>query len=179
MGKKTKKILFILVFVSGAVAGYWWYFTQKTQTQQVCAFCSEAVLKNQTFYEDDFVMGLTTHKPVEKGHCLVVTKRHIETLEEMSDEEFLATGRLLKKINKAIQKIHGPSSYLILQKNGGEVGQTVPHAHFHYIPKRKKANKGIALFGLLWKFVITIFKSPISKSKLVENTERMKKELLS
>ena len=107
---------------------------------------------------------------------MAVTKRHIESFDEITSEEFLAVEQLLKKINLATQEIYGPSAYIIHQKNGAEVGQTVPHVHFHYIPKKKTKQKAIAVFGLFWSFVANIFKSPISKEELSKNVELMKQK---
>lgn len=143
-----------------------------------CAFCNPEIIRTHTFYEDNLVRGLCSYKPIQPGHCMAVTKRHIENFDQATEEEISAIGKLLKKINIAIQKIYGPSSYMILQKNGGEVGQTVPHVHFHYIPKRKIDNKKISAFGLLWNFFINIFKKPISNDELSKNVDLMKNQFV-
>jgi len=164
--KKALKILIILVGVLLAGASF----------TKPCAFCNAQVLETHTFYKDSLVMGLCNHKPVQPGHCLAGIKRHIENFEQSTPEEISAIGKLLKKINVAVQKIYGPSAYMILQKNGREVGQTVPHVHFHYIPKKKTESKVIPIFGLLWSFVTTVFKKPITDKELAKNVALMRRE---
>ncbi len=172
--KKITKI--ILVAVTGIVllsaGAAWWKLSVALNRNRPCAFCNSNVLRTHTFYEDEFVRGLCTYKPLEPGHCLVVVKRHVEKFEDISEQEFLAVGRLLKKINLAVQKMNGPSSYLILQKNGREVGQSVPHVHFHYIPKKRSNNK-FSAFGLLWDFICEPFRSPIKEKELDECVQKM------
>ena len=37
------------------------------------------------------------------------------------------------RVHEAASKIFGEADYLILQKDGAGVGQSVPHVHFHYV----------------------------------------------
>ena len=39
------------------------------------------------------------------------------------------------RICRAIKKITGAENYNIIQNNGEQAGQTVPHLHFHIIPR--------------------------------------------
>lgn len=102
-----------------------------------CPFCTPKVLEAQSFYEDELVRALYTHEPIFPGHCLIIPKRHIERFEMLTDEESLQICRVIKKVDRAVAQVYGTCSYLLLQKNGVEVGQTVPHVHVHYIPRQK------------------------------------------
>jgi histidine triad (HIT) family protein len=170
--KTSTKLLIVAIAVVTIIVGYPWY--NSSITNEPCPFCDPKVLAINTFYEDDLVIGLCTHKPVEQGHCLVITKRHIEQFEETTEEEVVAIGRLMKKINQAVQKVHGPSSYLILQKNGLEVGQSVPHIHFHYIPKQKSTNGKMAFLSLVWHFFTAPIKNPLSPEKIKINANQIR-----
>jgi len=97
----------------------------------------------------------------------VVVKRYVERFDDVSDEECLAISSLLKNINTVIQKLKGPSSYLLLQKNGRVVRQSVPHVYVHYIPK-KVSNNQLSAFGMLWNFLLESFQRQLSKEKLAE-----------
>lgn len=101
-----------------------------------CAFCDPEVIQRQQFYEDDLVVALYTHKPVLPGHCLVIPKRHVERFEGITDLEAARISQVIKRVDTAVTHVFGTASYLLLQKNGAEVGQTVPHVHFHYIPRK-------------------------------------------
>lgn len=136
-----------------------------------CAFCDPAVLEKQKFYEDDLVFALYTHKPIVPGHCLIVSKRHVERFELLTDREISQIGRVIKKVNEAVIKVFGTASYLLLQKNGLEVGQSVPHVHFHYIP-RKAGDDSIVQF--IVKMLIANAKRPISQDEMHETVEKLK-----
>lgn len=139
-----------------------------------CAFCDPQVLEAQKFYEDDQVYALYTHKPVLPGHCLVIPKRHIERFEELSDEELVAIGRTLMKVDGAVKQVFETSAYLLLQKNGKEVGQTVPHVHFHYIP-RKAGDDSEVMFIL--KMFYANFGGPITSEQMAWVTEQLREQM--
>lgn len=116
---KKRSILFGflgLLFVSVTVL----FFAMKQITQeQPCAFCNAEVVENQKFYESDLVLGLCSHKPVCPGHCLIIPKRHVEKIFDLTDQEILEIFHVLKKIDTTVQKIYGPCSCLVLQKKWG------------------------------------------------------------
>ena len=139
-----------------------------------CAFCTTDVLERQTFYEGELVLALYTHKPVMPGHCLIIPKRHVERFENLTDEEMLEIGQVIKKVDAVVRKEFHTISYLLLQKNGEEVGQTVPHVHFHYIPRKQGDDSIVKFFFKSW---ITNMKKPIDGAELKENVEIMKNSL--
>ena len=141
-----------------------------------CAFCDPAVLNNQKFYEDDLVLALYTHKPTMPGHCLIVSKRHVERFEMLTDAEITQISRVIKKVNQAVMKVFETSSYLLLQKNGLEVGQSVPHVHFHYIPRKKGHD---STFKFLAKMYITNLQKPLSAAEMQNIVENMKEAMQS
>ncbi len=136
-----------------------------------CAFCDDKILEYQKFYEDDLVIALYTHKPIFPGHSLIIPKRHVERFEMLSEGEMVQIAQVIKKVNHAAEKVFGTSSYLLLQKNGKEVGQTVSHVHFHYIPRKMDDDSTL-------KFFINIFlanvRSPIKSTEMQEVVEKMK-----
>lgn len=142
--------------------------------EKYCAFCDTDLLNRQKFYEDDLVFALYTHKPILPGHCLIISKRQVERFEMLTEEEITQIGRLIKKVNHAAPKVFNTSSYLILQKNGVEVGQTVPHVHFHYIP-RQSGNDSTLMF--LAKMYITHLQKPLSASEMQNVVEKIKKAM--
>ncbi len=139
--------------------------------QSYCAFCDPEVLHAQTFYEDDLVMALYTHKPIFPGHCLIIPKRHVERFEMLTEEEAARIYQVIKKVNLAAEEVFTTSSYLLLQKNGHEVGQTVPHVHFHYIPRQAGDDSA---FKFMMRMVIANTQRPISAEEMAANVEKMK-----
>ena len=105
-----------------------------------CIFCKivEGKIPAATIYEDDNVISFLDIMPANKGHCLVVPKKHAETLMEMSDEDLISTVRVAKKVAMALSLSFGNGSFNIVMNNGKEAGQVVNHAHMHLIPRFQK-----------------------------------------
>lgn len=171
MLKKIVTALLLLSVFLGAVL-YSFTFTEHSETGSACcAFCNPQVVEEQKFYEDDLVIALVTHKPIMPGHVLVIPKRHVERLENLSEAEVVRIYQTIRKVHRAVSQVFGTSSYLILQKNGIEVGQSVPHVHFHYIP-RAPGDTSSLMF--LINFYISGFKSTISKQEIRTSVEAIK-----
>ena len=142
-------------------------FSASNRYNTYCPFCDKKVVEYQKYFENDIVLGLISHRPVAKGHCLIIPKRHIDTFDKLNDEETLAISNLIKKTHLTAAKVLHADSFILLQKNGRNVGQTVPHIHFHYIP-RKADEKFI--FSFLLRFIINPFFSPISPKEMLGMT---------
>jgi len=170
--RKKIAISLLVVIVLGVVSGFFFLdVSGPTFTRENCPFCNASVVDSQKFYEDDEVVVLCTYKPVMPGHCLVIPKRHVERFEMLSDTEMTQMGRVIRKVNLAVEKVYGTSAYLLLEKNGREVGQTVPHVHFHYMPRKAGDDSTISF---LYKMFIANLKRPISMAARQQTVETMK-----
>ena len=116
-----------------------------------CPFCQEEVIQRQLFYQGKEILGIATHKPAATGHVLIIPLRHVERFEELSPSEVAEMGQVIQKIDRAVRHLHGTTGYLLIQKNGQEAGQSVPHVHFHYIP----VTKGDSQIWLALKFFLS------------------------
>lgn len=165
-----KKISFLLSIALLFFLFFKWDKTSPLPPQSACAFCKQSVLDNQKFYEDDLVIALFNYKPALKGHSLIIPKRHVQSFNELTNEEALRITQIIKKVHKASEKLFHAKSYLLYQKNGSEVGQTVPHVHVHYVP-RKENEKSIS--SLLFKIATMSFQKQISSLQMRELTKKM------
>ncbi|MGL5263112.1 MAG: HIT family protein [Candidatus Rhabdochlamydia sp.] len=163
---------FICFLVIACLVGGYFFLGKKPPAifENDCAFCDPAVLHRQTFYQDDLVLALYTHKPILPGHCLIIPKRHVERFESLSKQEELQISEVIKKVNQAAMKVFGRSAYLLLQKNGHEVGQTIPHVHFHYVPR--KAGDSSSLKFVLKMYLANV-RGPISSAEMQEVVEKI------
>ena len=105
-----------------------------------CIFCkiADGKIPAAKIYEDAYVISFLDIMPANKGHCLVVPKKHSQTLIEMDDKDLAATIMAAKKVAKAISLSFGNASFNIVMNNGKEAGQVVNHAHMHIIPRFQK-----------------------------------------
>ena len=68
-----------------------------------CAACNLAK-EGEMLYEDDKVFAFLDISPVNKGHALVIPKKHYANLEEIPEADLVATIKTVKKVGKAIKK---------------------------------------------------------------------------
>lgn len=139
-----------------------------------CVFCKKKVVEKQKFYEDELVLGIVSHKPIVSGHVLVVTKRHVEHFEQLTPEEITSIGEAVKKIHSAASQAYAASGYLLLQKNGIQAGQTVPHMHVHYIPRKSKETPGL---GFLLRFFFIPLMPAVSEAKMHDTVVKMQQQI--
>lgn len=105
-----------------------------------CIFCRivKGNIPSARIYEDEHVISFLDIMPANKGHCLVVPKKHSQTLIEMSEDDIANTVKAAKKVAMALSLSFGNGSFNVVMNNGKEAGQIVNHAHVHLIPRFQK-----------------------------------------
>ena len=111
-------------------------------TQHDCVFCRiiAGVIPSAKVYESANVIAFLDINPIEKGHVLVVPKIHWPTISDISvsDHRSIECAEelmyIVRVVAKAVLQTFG-DGLNILQANGDCAGQTVPHLHFHVIPR--------------------------------------------
>lgn len=89
-------------------------------------------------HEDETVCVFLAPRPMGgmPGHTLVTTKRHTPTVCDLTRTEEEAIGRAVGRAGRMLRAALDPDGILVTNGNGVEAFQTVPHVHFHVIPKR-------------------------------------------
>jgi len=105
-----------------------------------CIFCKIVAGKIPAakIYEDKNVLSFLDIMPANKGHCLVIPRKHSPTLIEMDDNDLSSLIKAAKKVARALSLSFGNGSYNLVMSNGKEAGQIVNHAHIHIIPRFQK-----------------------------------------
>jgi histidine triad (HIT) family protein len=88
-------------------------------------------------FENEHLIAFLDISPLAEGHTLVVPKRQVERLEDLPADEAAAIARELGAIARRVLIATGAPAYNVLQNNGPQAGQVVPHVHFHIIPRRE------------------------------------------
>ena len=73
--------------------------------------------------------------PVSNGHALVIPKRHVVSIWEMTTEEYTDAFNLVRQVKDVLQKKFEPQGFNIGVNCGEVAGQSVFHAHIHVIPR--------------------------------------------
>ncbi len=104
-----------------------------------CIFCKILAkdIPTQVLYEDDLVMAFPDVSPQAPEHILIIPKKHIPSLAEMSAADEAIMGRIVQ-VASALAKERGFSEggYRLVANCGEQAGQSVFHIHFHLLGGR-------------------------------------------
>ncbi|EEG79130.1 HIT domain-containing protein [Dethiobacter alkaliphilus] len=85
--------------------------------------------------ENELAKAFYDNFPVNKGHVLVVPKRHVATYFKASQEELSAINELIFEVKEVLDAEYQPDGYNVGINVGEAGGQTVFHLHVHVIPR--------------------------------------------
>lgn len=86
-------------------------------------------IPSHKIYEDDKVYAFLDIHPIQPGHTLVVPKTPASEFQELSDDEYEALFKAVKKIAMKIKQVSGKQRVCSRIE-----GFDVPHAHIHLYP---------------------------------------------
>jgi histidine triad (HIT) family protein len=113
-------------------------------TADDCVFCKirDGKIPSKKIYEDDATLAFMDINPLNKGHCLVVIKRHAATIWDTEVADLQAAIATAKKVATALRETVKPDGLNMLQANGAAAFQSVAHYHLHLIPRWVRDGKG-------------------------------------
>ncbi len=104
-----------------------------------CLFCKIIArqIPASIVYEDDRVLAFNDINPQAATHVLVVPKRHIATLNDLSADHDALVGEMVRRA-AAIAEERGISAggFRTVFNTNRDAGQTVFHIHLHLIGGR-------------------------------------------
>jgi len=100
-----------------------------------CSFCEiiSGNLPARMVKETDDTLAFLDIDPIQKGHVLVMPKRHVHDLTEMSAIEMNKVMTLCQEVMQSLRTAYNPDSITIIQNNGECMA--FPHVHFHIVPR--------------------------------------------
>lgn len=99
-----------------------------------CIFC-EKLNKNEYILENELAVAIFDAFPVNKGHMLIIPKRHFASFFEATSKEVLSCMELVNKAKQYLDNEYNPDGYNIGINVGEAAGQTIFHLHIHIIPR--------------------------------------------
>ena len=104
-----------------------------------CIFCKiiKGEIPSNKVYEDEKVLAFLDIGPVNKGHTLVIPKKHAMNIFDIEQEDLNAVSEIVRKIAPAVKKAVNADGLNIMSSNGKAAGQLVMHSHIHIIPRFK------------------------------------------
>lgn len=99
-----------------------------------CPLC-DRIQNGEHLAASALAVALLDAFPLNPGHTLIVPRRHIGGLFELSSEELAALWALVPVAKQVIDAQHSPPGYNVGVNVGPAAGQTVAHVHVHLIPR--------------------------------------------
>ncbi len=119
------------------------HYNKKAQPYEGCLLCGVAqnakgVIK-KIVYQDKKVMVILNVFPYNTGHVQVVPIRHVENLEDLSDEERNYLFTMVNKTIMLLKKTFNPAGINMGMNIGGDVsGASIAHIHVQIVPRYKR-----------------------------------------
>ncbi len=105
-----------------------------------CLFCKIVAgeIPSTRVYEDDRAVAFRDIQPQAPTHVLVVPRRHIASVAELTDADAELAGHLLV-VAAEVARADGraESGFRIVSNSGREGGQSVAHLHVHVLGGRQ------------------------------------------
>ncbi len=105
-----------------------------------CLFCKIATgaIQSDLVYEDDNVIAFNDINPQAPTHVLIVPKRHISTLNDLTSADELIIGNLVRSAATiAASQGHAENGYRTVFNCNKAAGQTVFHIHLLLLAGRR------------------------------------------
>jgi len=107
-----------------------------------CLFCKIAnkEIPSRIITETENSIAFLDAFPVSRGHTLVITKKHYEKVQDMTDIDNNDLFDTVYNVISKVDKLTG--STLLAIHNGKDSGQEIPHVHVHLIPREPDDQAG-------------------------------------
>ena len=105
-----------------------------------CLFCRIVAgqMPADVVYQDDAVLAFKDIYPKAPVHLLIIPRRHIASLMDVTDEDTQVLGRCVLAARRlAEQTGYAENGFRLSVNTGPEGGQVVYHVHFHFTAGRR------------------------------------------
>jgi histidine triad (HIT) family protein len=102
-----------------------------------CIFCKivEGTIPSYKVYEDDHCYAFLDIFPANRGHTLVIPKKHLKDIHEIDGQTYGHVANAAKLVADLLQLQLGSDGTSVFQMNRDAGWQTVFHLHMHVIPR--------------------------------------------
>lgn len=104
-----------------------------------CIFCK--IVKGEApcykIYENEYTLAFLSIGNEAEGHTLVIPKRHCESILDCDSETLSHMMDTVKLVSEHYVDDCGYGGVNVLNASGAAAQQSVPHLHFHIIPRKE------------------------------------------
>lgn len=106
-----------------------------TRMDTTCFFCDLLSDGARTIIETTYFFTVLDNFPINKGHTLIIPKRHSTDIFSLKTEEWEDLPSVVLKAKAYLDQEYHPEGYNIGVNCGTTAGQTIFHTHIHIIPR--------------------------------------------
>jgi histidine triad (HIT) family protein len=112
-----------------------------------CIFCKIVAgeLPATVVSEDALTLAIMDIFPATPGHVLVIPKRHSANVLETEPDDLVAVTLAAQRMAKLVTTALDAGGVNLINSCGSVAWQTVPHLHFHVIPRYADSRDGMQL----------------------------------
>lgn len=107
-----------------------------------CVFCAivEGKIPSDILYQDEEVMAFRDIHPQAPTHLLIIPKKHIGSLPDLTPSDMPLMVRMIELANKLAKQEGVSHGFRLVVNSGRSAGQVVPHLHVHLLGGKKLAD---------------------------------------
>lgn len=114
------------------------YVQGKDQPDVECILCAVRANDGRVVllkvYQDDLCFICLNLYPYNPAHSMIVPNRHILRFIELTKDEIVHINRAIQGFQLLLDELYSPKGYNI-GINEGIAGASIPHLHFHIVPR--------------------------------------------
>ncbi|KAI0762795.1 diadenosine hydrolase [Fomes fomentarius] len=104
-------------------------------------FFSSFDVSRQAFYRSGLAAAIVNLKPIVPGHVLVIPTRVVPRLSDLRHDELTSLMASVQRVGRVIERVYAADGLTIACQDGKAAGQTVPHVHFHLLPRKLQGDR--------------------------------------
>ena len=109
-----------------------------------CPFCNKANLALRSFYENERFIAMYNLRPFVEGHVLFMPKRHVDSILKLDEAEKKGLMSFADRCVFIALKYADAYQFDLILQEGESAGQSIPHAHFHVLPRKLGDKIGVS-----------------------------------
>jgi histidine triad (HIT) family protein len=94
-------------------------------------------IPSDVVYQDETVMAFKDLHPKAPVHVLIIPKKHIATMADITQDDLPVLGHMMEVANIVAGKMGIPGAYKLVINTGEAAGQVVMHLHMHLLGGKK------------------------------------------